>query len=245
MNEKDWDRVATRFEQEIFSVPAHDRKGLITTAVKRHAKADGTAADIGCGIGRTVDLLSKHFGRVVASDVSSECLTIAAHRNKTLDNVTYHHADLVAAPPPGPPADFALCINTLLLADARKRSRMIAHVCIAVRKGGHLALVVPSIESVLLTHARQAEWKARANGRAQAPGSENPVGGDVLRGVVRIDKVPTKHYSAEELQGLLAAQGLRVLSVEKIEYPWSTEFTRPPAWMRSPYPWDWLVLARK
>ena len=162
-----------------------------------------------------------------------------------MGNVTYHHADLIKAPPPGPAADFALCINTLLFADHRKRERMVKHVCAAVKKGGHLALVVPSIESVLLTHARFSEWQSRAGSKAQAPGSELANGADPLRGVVCIDKAPTKHWSSDELSSLLATQGFRVINTEKIEYPWTTEFDRPPKWMKAPYPWDWFVEARK
>ncbi|MEO8069712.1 MAG: class I SAM-dependent methyltransferase [Flavobacteriales bacterium] len=247
MNEQDWDRVAKRFEQEIFNVPANDRKGLIAAAVEQHAKKKGVAFDIGCGTGRTIALLAQHFGTVLGFDVSRECLAIAAHKNKAHRNATYHYADLVKNALPKPEADFALCINTLLLADHRKRGRMVAHVCGAVRKGGHLALVVPSIESVLLTHARHAEWQERATGRRHAPKpeSESPSGADVLRGLVRIDNVPTKHYSADELRSLLAMHGMRVSDVRKIEYPWSTEFDRPPQWMQAPCPWDWLVLAQR
>ena len=247
MNEQDWDRVAKRFEQEIFNVPANDRKGLIAGAVQQYAKKRGVAFDIGCGTGRTIGLLAEHFGTVLGFDVSRECLAIAAHKNRAHQNATYHYADLVKNALPKPQADFALCINPLLLADHRKRSRMVAHVCGAVRKGGHLALVVPSIESVLLTHARHAEWQDRQVGKRHVPTpeSENPKGMDVLRGIVRIDHVPTKHYSADELRSLLAMHSMNVLEVQKIEYPWSTEFDRPPQWMKAPQPWDWFVVARK
>jgi hypothetical protein len=182
---------------------------------------------------------------VIASDVSSECLAIAAHQNRSLKNITYRHADLIKEPPPGSPAHFALCINTLLFADHRKRGRMIKHVCASVRQGGHLVLVVPSIESVLLTHARYSEWRSRANGSSQLPGSEIVRGADPLRGVICIDKVPTKHYSADEIASLLAAYDFDALDVRKLEYPWTTEFDRPPRWMKAPYPWDWFVEARK
>lgn len=247
MNEQDWDRVAKRFEQEIFNVPANDRKGLIAGAVKLYARKNGVAFDIGCGTGRTIGLLAQHFGTVLGFDVSRECLAIAAHKNKAHDNATYHYADLVKSALPKPEADFALCINTLLLADHRKRGRMVAHVCGAVRKGGHLVLVVPSIESVLLTHARHAEWQQRISGRKHAPKPEstNPDGADALRGLVQIDNVPTKHYTADELRSLLAVHGMKLLDVEKIEYPWSTEFDRPPQWMQAPHPWDWFVVAQR
>ncbi len=245
MDERSWDAVASRFEAEIFNVPANDRKGLIASTIARHADPDGTAADIGCGIGRTIGLLAEHFGRVVASDVSRECLSIAAHRNRAIGNASYHHVDLTAGPPPGDAVHFALCINTLLLADGTKRARMIANLCAGVRKGGHLLLVVPSIESVLLTHARHAEWNRRVNGRAGTPGSSGPEGPELLRGVVQIDQVPTKHYLKEELHDLLGNEGMRVLDVQKIEYPWNTEFENAPRWMREPFPWDWFVEARR
>ena len=247
MNEQDWDRVAKRFEQEIFNVPANDRKGLIAGAVKQFSRKNGVAFDIGCGTGRTIGLLAQHFGTVLGFDLSPECLAIAAHKNSTHKNATYHYADLVKSALPKPEADFALCINTLLLAHHRKRARMTAHVCNAVRKGGHLALVVPSIESVLLTHARHAEWHERNTGRRRVPKPEsgNAQGGDVLRGIARIDNVPTKHFSADELRSLLAMHGMNVLDVQKIEYPWSTEFDRPPQWMQAPYPWDWFVVATR
>ena len=247
MNEQDWDRVAKRFEQEIFNVPANDRKGLIAAAVKQYARNNGVAFDIGCGTGRTIALLAQHFGTVLGFDVSRECLAIAAHKNRMFRNATFHYADLVKTALPKPAADFALCINTLLLADHRRRGRMISNVCDAVRKGGHLALVVPSIESVLLTHARHAEWQERNVGRRRVPTPEsgNPTGADVLRGIVRIDNAPTKHYSADELRSLLAMHGMKVQNVEKIDYPWSTEFERPPRWIGAPYPWDWLFLAQR
>lgn len=247
MNEKDWDRVAKDFEKEIFNVPANDLKGHIAAAVGRFASTNGVAFDIGCGTGRTIGLLAEHFGTVLGFDVSRECLAIAAHKNRARKNATYHYADLVKSGLPRPEADFALCINTLLLADHRKRARMVEHVCKAVKQGGHLALVVPSIESVLLTHARQAEWQQHSGPeqRVPKPESENPKGTDVLRGVVRIDRVPTKHYSADELRSLLAWHGMNVLDVQKIEYPWTTEFQRPPQWLGAPYPWDWFILARR
>ena len=67
---------------------------------------------------------------------------------------------------------------------------------------------------------------------------------DLLRGVVRIEDVPTKHYLAEELGLTLSAHGLKVLEVEKVPYEWDSEFGDAPKWMRAPFPWDWMVVAQ-
>jgi len=63
--------------------------------------------------------------------------------------------------------------------------------------------------------------------------------------VLNIEGVPTKHYLKEELTIYLSDFGLKVLSVDKVEYAWNTEFIEPPKWMNEPYPWDWLVICRK
>ena len=33
--------------------------------------------------------------------------------------------------------------------------------------------------------------------------------------------------------------------IEKIEYAWDADFEDAPRWMQDPYPWDWLIVARK
>jgi hypothetical protein len=63
--------------------------------------------------------------------------------------------------------------------------------------------------------------------------------------VTDIDNVPTKHYLKEELELLLALEGFIVERIEKINYTWKTEFTNPPKWLKEPYPWDWMCVAKK
>ncbi|RKX30159.1 MAG: class I SAM-dependent methyltransferase, partial [Verrucomicrobia bacterium] len=67
----------------------------------------------------------------------------------------------------------------------------------------------------------------------------------VHRGHIPIDGLITKHYLKEELEFLLPDHGLEVREIEKIPYPWTTEFAQPPAWMVEPHPWDWMALARR
>jgi hypothetical protein len=63
----------------------------------------------------------------------------------------------------------------------------------------------------------------------------------LIQGIVYIDKVPTKHYSASELEVILPQAGFTVTKLEKLEYDWSTELAAPPKNLEAPYPWDWLV----
>ena len=246
MNEKDWDQVANTFEEEIFNVPENDTKGLITDALERLASPSATATDLGCGVGRTLPMLSGHFSKVYAVDVSSQCLAVAAESCTQYDNITYVHADLSKDRNSYPAADVVLCINTLLNASIDVREPLFDRTCRSVKRGGHLVLVVPALGSALLTAYRRLQWNIRDGmtpQEAQQDAARNDAG--IEHGIVHIDGVPTKHFLREELEASLSARGFNVETMEKLEYGWNTEFEVPPRWMKGPYPWDWFVTAQR
>lgn len=243
MEEQDWDAVAATFEEDIFSVPEHDRSRKILKRVLRYAGKENTAGDIGCGIGRTVPMLAEHFARVHAVDLSSECLSIAEHRNARFHNVDYHHADLVR-PLPFPPVDLALCINVLLVASRAKRMAMLANICASVKPGGHLLLVTPALESALYASHRLVQLNERKGMKpavAQRKAARETTRLDM--GIVMLDGTPTKHHLKEELADLLRQQGMEVLEIIKIEYPWAYALEDAPVDMAPPMPWNWMALA--
>lgn len=246
-----WDRLAESYEAEIFSVLAHDRSGLVARTVRRYGNKNQTATDIGCGIGHFLPLLSGRFRRVFAVDYSSRCLARARKRHAGLANVSYRTVDLAAPRARLPKADFALCVNAVICPSLADRNRMLDVVGRHLRPGAHLVLVVPALESSLLADFRLIEWNLR-NGvpprRAvrAGPRPDQPARKPrVHEGVVPVDRVETKHFLREEMVALLERRGLRPRQIEKIEYPWSSEFATPPRWMQAPYPWDWLFVAQK
>ncbi len=251
MNRTYWNHKAGCYETEIFSVLEHDRAGQINRVVDRYGRKGQTATDIGCGIGHFLPLLSARFRKILAVDISSKCIAKAKAAYPHLSNVAYRTVDLAQPGVRLPKADFALCVNVAISPSIDPRNRLLDATCRHLRPGAHLVLVLPSLESSLLTDFRLIEWNLRdgqkpktavgAGFRAHRP-TRNP---RVHEGVVRIDRVETKHYLREEAMILLKNRGMRTLEVEKIEYPWDTEFTSPPRWMQSPFPWDWLFVARK
>lgn len=251
MNRAYWDHVAESYEAEIFSVRKHDRTGRISGKIRRYGGRDRTASDIGCGIGHFLPLLSERFQKVLAYDISARCIAQARTACAHLSNIAYRTVDLAAARLRLPKVDFALCVNSVITSSIAHRTRMLDVVGRHLRPGSHLVLVVPSLESAFLTDFRLIEWNLRDGmtpGRAARSGFRAHRPTDKPRayeGVVQIDRVDTKHYLEEELVILLENRGFRILEIEKIEYPWSTEFTTPPRWMKTPFPWDWLVVAKK
>jgi SAM-dependent methyltransferase len=251
MNRTYWNRMAARYEAEIFSVLAHDRTGLIAGKVRRYGKKTQTATDIGCGIGHFLPLLAGRFRSVLAVDLSAKNIARARTRHAHLPNVSYRTADLSAPGVRLPRADFALCVNVAISPALAPRHRLLDAAARHLRPGGYLVLVVPSLESACLTDFRLIECNLRNGLRpgaaVRAGFGANPKAGRarIQEGIVRIDGVETKHFLKEELAVLLGTRGLRTLEIGKIEYPWATEFTNAPRWMQAPYPWDWLVVARK
>ncbi|MBN2209776.1 MAG: class I SAM-dependent methyltransferase [Sedimentisphaerales bacterium] len=246
-----WDNVADRFETEIFDVFKHDREGRILKKLDRYKGTNKSAGDIGCGIGNFLPAMAKRFKKVIAADISPKCIARAKEKYSYLANVSYRTVDLSGPGVRLPKVDVALCVNTILTASLAQRIRILDVVCRHVQGGGHLVLVVPALESAFLAHARLIEWNLRDGisprvaARASFQIHRHAENRRLHEGIVRIDNVETKHYLKEELVMLLQARSMEIREMEKIEYPWTTEFTSPPRWMKEPYPWDWLVVAHK
>jgi 2-polyprenyl-3-methyl-5-hydroxy-6-metoxy-1,4-benzoquinol methylase len=253
MDEKYWDRVARDYDGEIFDSLASDKGGVMLRHLDRFAAPGprgGTAFDVGCGVGKYAPALSKRFKAVHAADLSAECIRRAKAKHGDLKNVTFYKGDLskssVAGGKPGQ-ADFILCTNVLIMPSESMRAGILKRLAGMLKPGGGLLLLVPSLESSLYAHARRVEWMKRAPKTRVTPSTTltGPGGKDVLKGLLGIDGVPTKHWLREELQVALRAAGFVVEAVDKVEYGWDTEFADPPRWMKDPFPWDWAVAARR
>lgn len=246
-----WDRIAGNYEDEIFSVIKRDRQGLVQSRIERYSCPPGTASDLGCGIGNFLPSLSSMFKQIIALDISPKCIARARARFKKLTNITYRTVDLSKQRVRLPKVDFALSVNSILTPSLIRRNRMLDAACRHIRPGGHLVLVVPSLESALLADYRLIEWNLKngmspgnavRSGFIRYQGTDNP---RLRQGIIKIDDVDTKHYLEEELIILLKGRKMEVLEIEKIQYSWETEFDQPPRWMKEPFPWDWLCVAKK
>ncbi len=248
MDRKYWETVARDYDGEIFDSLAGDRNGVLLKRIRRHANRRATAFDFGCGVGKYLPLLSSGFGTVWASDLSGECVRRARALHADLKNVSFLREDLSDPDAGVGEADFTLCANVLIMPSAATRERVLRRLARATRKGGTLLMLVPSLESSLFAHARRTEWmrRSRAKRGIPLPTTLSGSGGrDALGGILAIDGVRTKHYLREELRVLLGSSGFTVDSVEKVEYGWDTEFPDPPRWMKEPWPWDWVVEAKR
>jgi len=245
MDKKYWENVAPRHNDEIFDVFANDRKGIIRSQIRKLAVKSHTAMDMGCAVGRWLPVLSKNFRKVVAVDISENYLQLARQKNKSLKNVEYIRAEIGNALLPA--CDFILCINAVMAPPADKRHSFLTSVSECLRKKGHLVLVVPSLESALFAEAMLSYWHFKDETTKELYKGDDAAEKlhNLKSGIFDLDSVPTKHYLKEEIKAILPHYGLSVMESKKIEYSWTTEFTAPPEWLKSPKPWDWMFVARK
>lgn len=249
MKREYWNGLADTYEDEIFSVIENDRQGLIRGLIERYGSLEKTVNDFGCGIGHFLEALSKNFGHVNAIDISYRFIEKAKEKYSHLENINYLVAD-VANGTKISKADFALCVNMLIMPSLKCRLKILDAMIKNILSGGHLLLVIPAIESVMLTNYMLTEMNlhdgiepsiaVRANFDQPKTYSRS-----LRHGIIPIDGVATKHYLKEEICTMLERRNMKILQIHKIEYSWDTEFESPPKWMKEPYPWDWLVFAQK
>jgi 2-polyprenyl-3-methyl-5-hydroxy-6-metoxy-1,4-benzoquinol methylase len=246
MERKYWEKIAPDYNEEIFDVLANDRKGIIINTINSFRSKQKTVIDIGCAIGKWLPVLSPAFKKVYAIDISQKNLDIAKELHSQFKNVSYDRIDMTDATAKLPKCDFAICINAILTGTQQKRSIFFSNLKKAVKRGGHIILVIPSLESSMLTSIIRQRWNPDkdASSVIQKSKVKNQLQ-NLLQGNTSIDGVPHKHYLKEELQLLLSNEGFETKEFNKIEYEWDTEFLKPPNWLKEPKPWDWMVLAKK
>ncbi len=246
MNRTYWEKIAPDYNEEIFDVLKNDSKGLIVAAIKKVAAKKKTVIDIGCAIGKWLPVLSPAFKKVYAVDISKENLEIAKKLYPEFTNVEYGRADMSNSRTKLQLSDVAVCINAILTDSLKKRNVFFKNLKRCIKKNGHLILVIPSLESSMLTSIIRQRWDPDKD--ADDVINKKKTGlqlKNILQGNAEIDSVPTKHYLKEELQLLLHNEEFKAEDFQKIEYEWDTEFLKPPKWLTQPKPWDWMVVARK
>ena len=246
MDRNYWEKIAPEYNAEIFDVLKNDSKGIIVSAIRRFSSKEKTVIDIGCAIGKWIPVLSPSFKRVYAIDISIENLNIAQNLYPEFKNVVYARADMSNLKAKIRQCDFGICINAILTDSLKKRNIFFTNLKKCIKKNGHIVLVIPSLESSLLTSIIRQRWNSDKDADSYIRKSKKSQQfKNILQGNAEIDNVPTKHYLKEELELLLSNEGFVVKEFHKIEYDWTTEFLKPPKWLKKPRPWDWMVLAGK
>ena len=237
-----WNRIGGAYQDEIFDVFRSDRLKIIPSIFAKYANPKHTAIDFGCGTGRAFEYLSPSFQSVLAVDISDNLLAIA--KQSDFKNIKFKQHDLTK--PLKSSADFGFCCNVVMLPEVDMNKVVLKNIRHSIKKGGNVAIVMPSLESFIYSGWRLIEWCKKQNEEVD-PSDLSGFRGtttDLIQGLVRIDNVKTKHYLETELVLLFTGAGFKNIAIHKVEYDWTSEFSSPPKWMKDPYPWDWLIEAK-
>jgi 2-polyprenyl-3-methyl-5-hydroxy-6-metoxy-1,4-benzoquinol methylase len=247
MDRSYWEKIAPSYNEEIFDVLHHDKSGVIVSTIKGYRSKNKSVIDIGCAVGKWIPVLSPLFKKVIAVDISKKNIELAKKNCTNFKNVEYGRVDMTNPRLQVGSCDFAICINAILTGTLKKRIIFFHSLAKCLKKGGWLILVVPSLESFLYTSIIRERWKVDKGTEEKniSPKKALQKLKNFKQGNADIDGVPTKHYLKEELILLLAREGFQIETIKKVEYNWKTEFNRPPRWLHKPYPWDWMVVAKK
>lgn len=246
--ERHWDKIGKRYDDEIFDVFESDRRKILPVYFKKHAAKSGIAIDFGCGTGKSFQYISSLFKKIVAVDISSELLEQA--KKRPYKNISFKQVDLTKRRLSLPKADFAFCCNVAMLPEIEKTHAIIHNIQKSLKPGGTALVILPSLDSVWYASWRLIDvYRREGISVEDIPDSEfnyfKANRRKLVEGIIYIDDVPTKHFMRPELDVVFAKAGLTVTKVDKVEYSWDTELSSPPKWLKDPYPWDWLVECKK
>jgi len=248
-----WNEFAHEYDEHVIDAFTYGRSKMIGQQVKRFASPEKDVADFGCGPGKMLPYLSEKFRTVYGYDFSDKLLESARKFCADLKNVHILQADLSHPVDHLPLVDVIVSLNAVLMPDPELRINFLRGMASRLKPGGHLILNVPSVESLLFSYFRETEWY-RKEGKSLIDAEElvdasyiiNPK--RTAQGIFIRGTEPTKHYLREELIVLARDEmNLEALDVIKMEYDWKIEMEddKVPEWMGEPYPWDWILVAKK
>ncbi len=245
-----WSRAAATYEQDFIDPYLPGVRNPLPCALEELADPQkGTAADLGCGVGPLLPILSKHFRRVIAVDFADAMLKRARERCRDLANVEFLHRPFTDLAPLAGQVDVAVAVNSLVLPDVGELETALRSIHEALRPGGHFLGVVPAMDAVhyytmlMLDRARQAGMpadKARQNAAHHADHKLY----DFAFGGFRYLGIDQHFWQPFEVRYRLRRAGFRGVRLKKVELSWS-QFAGAADLKDQPPPWDWFFRAEK
>src|SRR5437868_1680866 len=146
--DRHWSKAAASYEKEFIDPYLPDVKNPLKTYLSEHGdSASKTVADLGCGIGPLLPLLSHHYRRVYAVDFAAGMLKRSREASAGCANVEFIQANLTSLHLPEP-VDVAVAVNSLVMPDVRGIDLSLKCIRAALKPGGRFVGIVPAIDAV-------------------------------------------------------------------------------------------------
>ena len=247
---KAWDKYASVYHQYIISP---FQKGVQNPLLDYLRKIPQTkslvVADLGCGPGEFLPILSKKFGKVYALDFSKEMIKISKERNSDKENIHFKVADLRELSKHNLNLDIAIAVNSVLDPSIRKINKIMKEIYNSINEKGVFLGIFPSMEAIIhysmLIYENELEKNddekiAIRKARRKAERSKYCF----IRGIYKDDPDRQKFFYKFELKRRLEDAGFNKVSFKKVYYPWNKNGDFKGI-KNKPMMWDWFVSAKK
>jgi SAM-dependent methyltransferase len=245
-----WSEAAARYEAEFVDPYRADVKNPLLERLERWPRAGRkTVADLGCGIGPLLPLLSRRFGKVVAVDFAAGMLERARQRCWGVDNVTFLHRPLTDLAPLAGQLDVAVAVNSLVMADVNDLEKSLRQIYQALRPGGILLAILPAMDAVhyctmLLLDRALTRGLPMSQARMNAAQHGEHDLYDFAFGEFRYQGLEQHFWQPFEVRHRLRRAGFRRIRMAKVLLSWE-QFACGRELREHPPPWDWFVQASR
>jgi SAM-dependent methyltransferase len=243
-----WSSVARRYD-ELFVDPYHkDASNPVRRSIEKLPDTKSlTVGDLGCGVGAFLPWLAARFQHVIAVDFAEGMLKEARERCKFLKNVAYHHLAFAELQQIAVKLDVAVTMNSLVSADVTVLDQALAGMRQAMKPGGTLLGIVPSLEGLhyhvmLLIDLGLQRGLTLEKAQKLAAQKAELHGYDFNTATFTFDKIRQHLWLRDEVAYRLARAGFTRLQVRKAGLPWE-QFAEGKVLQKHPQSWDWAFRA--
>jgi SAM-dependent methyltransferase len=246
-----WSKAAASYEKEFIDPYLPDvRQNPLKRLLHRLGDpAHGIVADLGCGIGTLLPLLSQSFHKVYAIDFAEGMLARSRAAIGARRNVAFVQADLTSLPEFAEPWDVAVAVNSLIMPDVRAQEKTLREIHARLKPGGYFVGIVPAMDALhyftmLLLERALASGKPLDAARKNAAHLGEHDLYDFAFGQARYDGLEQHFWQPFEVRHRFRRAGFRLRRLKKIYLSWRQFACDKDLKTQTP-PWDWFFLARK
>jgi SAM-dependent methyltransferase len=241
-----WSAVAAEYEQEFVDPYRAGGADPLLEALAALA-GEGTAADLGCGVGPLLPVLARQFQQVWAVDFAERMLERARQLCTGLGNVEFLQRNLTDLGALAGQLDVAVAVNSLVLPNLDDLEQALAGIHSALRPGGHFLGIVPAMDAVhyhtmlLIDRARRTGMPQDMARRNAAQHGEHQLF-DFTFGTFRYRGLEQHFWQPFEIPYRLKRAGFRRVRRRRVSLAWG-QCACGKDLKGLPAPWDWFFHA--
>lgn len=244
-----WSRAAANYEKEYIDPYRPEVRNPLLAILKKYAgQGDKIAADLGCGIGPLLPILSEQFQTVYAVDFAPGMLARARERVTDRANVEFIQSRLDTLTPLHGKVDVAVAINSLVMADLGILESTLAEIRKVLKPNGRLLGIVPAMDAVhyvtmlLLDRARAVGMPPEVARRNAAHHGDHEHY-DFAFSQFSYQGLEQHFWQPFEVRYRLKRAGFNRIRQSKVLLDWK-QFSCASDLKAMPPPWDWFFEAQ-